>query len=292
MEKITQIPPLAPRQLSAHKGDFGRIAIVGGSSGMIGAPALAARAALRSGAGLVRIATPGSIQLTTASLELCATTIALAEDAEGRISQPALAAIMETLVDNNAAAIGPGMGQSNQLRGIMECIVKSSDKPLVIDADGLNNLAGLGGIKLSGNIILTPHPGEAARLWSAYVRESLPAERAETAERLARYSGAIVVLKGYGTIVTNGSQTYINQSGNPGMATAGAGDVLTGCIAALAGTSDVRLDPLHAAILGVYVHGLAGDLAAKVLGETSLTASDIVNNLSGAFKILETGNEI
>ena len=261
---------------------------------MIGAPALAANAAFRSGAGLVRLAAPQQIQLATATLAPCATSIALADEKNGNISRSALNEILKALEDNDSVALGPGLGQSNELQAVVEKIVSECTKPLVVDADGLNNLAsvlaGAGDpLKFSDKTVLTPHPGEMKRLWQASFREELPSERTEQAEQLARRLGVVVALKGEGTVVTDGERTYINDTGNPGMATGGSGDVLTGIIAALLARQEGagQLSVLEAAILGVFVHGRAGDLAAAVMGEEALTASDLVDLLPEAWQSLE-----
>jgi NAD(P)H-hydrate epimerase len=153
---------------------------------------------------------------------------------------------------------------------------------LVIDGDGLNNLSKIKNwpAKLKANLILTPHPGEMKRLWQATFREKLPPDRQEQAAQLAQHSKTIVVLKGAGTVVTDGQKVYINKTGNPGMATAGSGDVLTGVITALMGQGLTNFD---AAVLGVYIHGLAADIAAKKTGQTSLIATDIIQALGDAF---------
>jgi len=278
---ITDIPQLPTRLRDGHKGDYGKILIIGGSRGMIGAPSLAAQAALRSGAGLVRIAVPESIQLSVAQLTPCATTIPLAEDEKGMLSRAGEVEISQALADIDVVALGPGLGLSNDLQGIVTKVVKDFVGPIVIDADGLNNLAAAGVMQLTANTILTPHPGEMQRLWRACFREKLPEQRQEQAEKLALRCGAVVALKGAGTVITDGKKTYINTTGNPGMATGGSGDVLTGCIAALAGQG---LSALNASILGVYAHGYAGDLAAKELSETAMTANDIIEYLGRAWR--------
>jgi len=309
--QITEIPKLLARKSDAHKGQFGRVLVIGGSRGMIGAPALAANAAFRSGAGLVRLATPRQIQLATASLAPCATSIALADDANGNISRSALNEILKSLEDNDSVAVGPGLGQSNDLQAVVEKIVGVCMKPLVVDADGLNNLAAI--LAGAGNAqpraavphdnnsssaskfsfpektVLTPHPGEMKKLWQACFREELPSERTEQAEKLAQRLGVVVALKGEGTVVTDGERTYINETGNPGMATGGSGDVLTGIIAALLARQEGagQFSALEAAILGVFIHGRAGDLAAAVMGEEALTALDLVDLLPEAWQSME-----
>jgi ADP-dependent NAD(P)H-hydrate dehydratase len=282
-EEITQIPRLPTRPRDAHKGLFGRILIIGGSRGMVGAPSLAGRAALRSGAGLVRIAVPASIQLTVASLVPCATTIPLTEDAGGRISSRAIPVILAALEENDIIAAGPGLGQSNELQGLLEGILRQGEKPVILDADGLNNLAALWHEKMQmpSKTILTPHPGEMKRLWSAILREPLPPDRQQQAQILARKLQTVLVLKGAGTVITDEKITYVNKTGNPGMATGGTGDVLTGCIAGILGQG---LAPFEAAVLGVYIHGRAGDLAAAERSEIALTAEDIIDFLPLAWR--------
>jgi len=282
-ERITDIPTLPARPAEAHKGTFGKVLIVSGSRGMVGAGALAANAALRSGAGLARIAIPGSIQLAVAQLSPCATTIAIPEDNQGMLARDSIRELLNACDGNDCVVFGPGLSQSGDLRFLTERIVLQCHLPMVIDADGLNNLAAIGRIPLHNNIILTPHPGEMLRLWQGYFREKLPDERIEQAEKLSRKSGAVVVLKGAGTVVTDGQNTYINTTGNPGMATGGSGDVLAGCIAALLARKDSTFTSLAAAILAVYIHGRAGDLAAADLTETSLIATDLIDYLPRAW---------
>jgi ADP-dependent NAD(P)H-hydrate dehydratase len=282
MQVIETIPRLKKRAADAHKGDFGKVCIIAGSLGMSGAAAIAGRAALRAGAGLVRVATPKSILPIVASIEPSFTTIPLAEDELGRISAKATAQILQTVGENDCLAFGPGVGVSSELRNILDVLLEQKDLRIVIDADGLNNLAGLAGWpdKLRASLILTPHPGEMKRLWSGLFRQPLPPERQEQAIQLSQKTGTIVALKGAGTVVTDGEKIYINKTGNPGMATAGSGDVLTGVITALMGQ---RLSSFDATVLGVYIHGLAGDIAAEKTGQVSLIATDIINALPEAF---------
>jgi len=283
VKRNTLVPKLKPRQFDAHKGDFSKICIIGGSIGFSGAAALAGRSALRAGAGLVRVAVPKSILPIVASIEPSYTTIPLPEDNQGRISKKAINQILNAVEENDCLAFGPGVGVSGDLQQILYALIAQENKPIVIDADGLNNLAKMADWpeKRKANLILTPHPGEVKRLWSGLFRESLPEDRQTQAVQLAARSGTIIVLKGAGTIVTNGEKVYTNKTGNPGMATAGSGDVLTGCIAALTGQG---LSNLDTAILGVYIHGLAGDIAAENKGQISLIATDIINALPQAFQ--------
>ena len=282
MQLIESIPKLRPRAVDAHKGDFGKVCIIAGSTGMSGAAALAGRSALRAGAGLVRVATPKSVLPIVASIEPSFTTISLPEDSLGRISAKAINPILEAVSENDVVAFGPGVGISGALRSVLEALLEQDQLRLIIDADGLNNLAGIKDwpVKLKANLILTPHPGEMKRLWSALFREPLPSDRQQQAAQLAQQTKTVVALKGAGTVVTDGQKVYINKTGNPGMATAGSGDVLTGVITALAGQG---LSDFDAAVLGVYIHGLAGDIAAEKIGQVSLMTTDIIQALSDAF---------
>jgi len=282
MQTVDSIPKLKPRPIDAHKGDFGRVCIIAGSFGMSGAAALAGRAALRAGAGLVRVSVPKSVLPIVASIEPSFTTIPLAEDNTGRISARAINTILNAVSENDAVAFGPGIGTSGGLCSVLEALIKNEQLRLVIDADGLNNLSKMKNwpTKLKAKVILTPHPGEIKRLWSGLLREQLPSDRREQALQLAQHTKTIVVLKGAGTVVTDGQKVYVNKTGNPGMATAGSGDVLTGVIAALMGQG---LSNFDAAVLATYIHGLAGDIAAEKTGQVSLIATDIIESLPQAF---------
>jgi ADP-dependent NAD(P)H-hydrate dehydratase len=282
MQQVKKVPKLKARAADAHKGDFGKVCIVAGSMGMSGAAAIAGRSALRSGAGLVRVATPKSVLPIVASVEPSFTTIPLAEDNAGRISAKAVGAVLDAAGDNDVLAFGPGVGVSSELRRVLEALLEQEHLRLVIDADGLNNLAKMKNwtLRLRAELILTPHPGEMKRLWEALFREEMPGNRQEQAGRLSERTKSVTVLKGAGTVVTDGKRVYVNKTGNPGMATAGAGDVLTGVITALWGQGLSRFD---AAVLGVYVHGLAGDVAAAKFGQISLMTTDIVDCLPQAF---------
>jgi len=280
--QIRAIPVLKPRPVDGHKGTFGKVAIIAGSVGMSGAAALAGRAALRSGAGLVRIATSKSALPIVAAIDPSYTTIPLAEDKHGRISQMAINKVLHIVEENDCVAIGPGLGVSHQLQMIIGTLVQHRGLKVVIDGDGLNNLAKIGGWprQVKAEIVLTPHPGEFQRLWAGLSREKAPSDRTKQAVELAKLTNSIVVLKGAGTVVTDGRQSYVNNTGNPGMATAGSGDVLTGVITALIGQG---LSCFDACVLGVYIHGQAGDIAAKKLGQISLTSADIIESLADAF---------
>jgi ADP-dependent NAD(P)H-hydrate dehydratase len=282
MQIVKDIPKLKPRKPDTHKGDFGKVCIIGGCIGMSGAAALAGRAALRAGAGLVRVAIPESVLPIVASIEPSYTTIPLPEDSTGRISAKAINTILDAANENDCLAFGPGIGTSGALRSILETLIEQEHLRLLIDADGLNNLSAIKDWpdKLKANLVLTPHPGEMKRLWTGLFREQLPSNRQDQAGKLAQRTKTIVVLKGAGTVVSDGQKVYINKTGNPGMATAGSGDCLTGVITALIGQG---LSNFDAAVLGVYIHGLAGDIAAKKYGQISLIATDIIESLPKAF---------
>jgi NAD(P)H-hydrate epimerase len=283
LTQIEKIPDLPPRSADSHKGSFGAVLVIAGSRGMAGAAALCGASVLRSGAGLVRVATPAEVQPTVASFEPSYMTYPLATSDEGMIDlDKSLPALERVVAAADVVAVGPGLGQSDDIRKLVRWLVASTDKPLVVDADALNALAGcmeiLDGLKRP--VILTPHPGEFGRL-SGMSIDQVQASRVAAAAHLAgRYGSLIVVLKGHGTVVCDGHQYYINQTGNPGMATGGSGDVLTGVIAALLGQ---HLAAFDAAQLGVYIHGLAGDIARDQSGVIGMIAGDIVDALPDAF---------
>lgn len=282
------LPRLAPRQPESHKGDFGRALLIGGSQGMAGAIAMAGMAALRSGAGLVKLATASACQATVAAFEPSAMTVALACDANGRIAAAALPILDELAKQATVVALGPGLGRSDQLLAVVARLYQDLPQPMVVDADGLNALARQPEAleKAGGPRVLTPHPGEFGRLTG---RETIPIDQRESLARdFAARTGAIVVLKGHRTVITDGKQLSLNTTGNPGMATGGTGDVLTGIITALLCQ---KLSPYDAARLGAHVHGLAGDLAASELGEVGMIASDLIKYLPTAWQLVMSGEQ-
>jgi ADP-dependent NAD(P)H-hydrate dehydratase len=283
LQVVTEIPRLAPRPADANKGSFGRALVVAGSRGMSGAAVLSGSGALRSGAGLVRVATPSSIQPLVAGGNPCYMTVPLPEDAEGRLAPAAAAELAALAGSSNAAAIGPGLGRSSALPDLLLAVLSQTTVPLVLDADALNALAGrTTDLRLHhGPVVITPHPGEFARLIGSEIAE-VQADRERLAARFAMAHNATVVLKGHGTVVTDGQRLAVNATGNPGMSTGGTGDVLSGVIVALLCQG---LEPFAAARLGVHIHGLAGDLARDDLGETGLIATDLLNYLPRAFRI-------
>ncbi|MBI3410075.1 MAG: NAD(P)H-hydrate dehydratase [Planctomycetes bacterium] len=282
VETVTDLPVLPRRQPESNKGNYGRILVIAGSRGMSGAAVLCGSAALRAGAGLVRVAVAEGILPIVAASNPCYMTVPLTQDDDGRIAGEALAELRPWIAQNDVLAVGPGLGKSHSLSRMLRELLAETQLPIVLDADGLTAFADQPAdlIDHAGPVVITPHPGEFARLLKADV-PTVQAHRAELAAKFARDHRLVVVLKGHGTVVTDGTRSYVNKTGNPGMATAGAGDVLTGVIAALIGQ---RLDPFAAAQLGVYLHGLAGDLVCEARGEVGLIASDIVEAIPESFR--------
>jgi ADP-dependent NAD(P)H-hydrate dehydratase len=281
VETITDLPRLAARAADSNKGDFGKVLVVAGSRGMSGAAVLCGSAALRGGAGLVRVAVPHEILPTVAGGNPCYITAALAQDGDGRLADAALPDVLALARAHTVLAAGPGLGRSPGLTALLAALLAQLDVPLVLDADGLNAFGDHPEQlrRHRGPLVLTPHPGEFGRLVGLDA-QAVQAQREGLAVRYAAATGAVLVLKGHGTLVTDGKRLYRNDTGNPGMATAGSGDVLTGLIAALLAQG---LEPFAAAQLGVYLHGLAGDLARDELGAPSLIATDLLHALPKAF---------
>ena len=268
---------LPVRDRYAHKGDFGRDLLLCGSVGYTGAAALAARAALRCGAGLVTVLTPKEAYPVVAVKLDEAMVRPVACDGEGRVSREAEGEILAQLAKADCALIGPGLGRSGELDALIPAVIRAARCPVVLDADGLNAFAGHIDIlrEAKAPVILTPHDGEFARLLPdepPLPKTDLPA-RCRAAARLAEAAGCIVLLKGHRTVITDGEGYYVNYTGNPGMATGGSGDVLSGIIVSLLGQG---VKPLEAAALGAWLHGAAGDLCAEELGECGLLAGDLI----------------
>jgi ADP-dependent NAD(P)H-hydrate dehydratase len=259
--------------------------LIGGSRGMSGAIALAGMASLRGGAGLVRLAVPECSLDAIASFEPSYMTSPVACDDEGRISLQARNPIFELTKTASCIACGPGLGRSDDLNELVGWLYTNVAAPMVLDADALNALAERSAklAKPAGPRIITPHPKEFSRL--SGVSETQRDAQIASARQLAAEHGIVVLLKGRHTFITDGQREALNTTGNPGMATGGTGDVLTGVITALLCQ---KLSPFEAAHLGAHVHGLAGDLAAKELGQVSLIASDLVKYLPAAFKAIVT----
>jgi hydroxyethylthiazole kinase-like uncharacterized protein yjeF len=258
------------REKDIHKGDCGRILIFAGSKGMTGAAVLCARAALRAGAGLVRVSVPEEL-FPVLQIGIPEATCITRER------------LLEDLSQYSAIAIGPGLGDERENGILIRKILETTDKPVIIDADGLNLMQDdLDMMKnAKSKLIITPHPGEAARLLKRKT-SAINGDRLGSATELAAATGAVTVLKGAGSVVaTPEGKTYINTTGNPGMATGGSGDVLTGAVAAFAGQG---LDIEAAAAAGVFLHGMAGDMAKDRMGEYGLIASDIADMIALAIK--------
>jgi len=282
MNHVRDIPKPPPRPPDAHKGTAGLVLVVAGSRGMAGAAALVGNGALRAGAGLVRIATADSALDTVAALAPCCTTAPLPDDG-ACLKAEAAGKVLELADGQDVLAMGPGLGRTRGVRSVVHEVLARAELPMVLDADGLNVLAGeakeaLG--KAEAPVVITPHPGEAARLLGTTAKE-VQTDREAAATRLAQLS-AVAVLKGAGTVVCDGERMFVNETGNPGMATAGAGDVLTGMMAALLAAG---MAPFDAAVLAVWAHGRAGDLAAGRFGTLGLTATDLLGCVPEALRV-------
>lgn len=285
-----ETPPIFPaRPADGHKGTFGRVLVIAGSCGMSGAACLAGVSALRGGAGLVYVAVPNTIQAIVASYEPSYLTIGLPTCSEsGELTAVATEDIARACEGKDAVAIGPGLGTSSGASGAVLTLWATCPHPLVVDADALNVLAANeSSLQQRSAIdtqniaprILTPHPGEFARLVKRSMRE-VAEQREELAIQFAAAHRCIVLLKGPSTLITDGERIACNTTGNSGMATGGSGDVLTGLIAALLAQG---LSPFDAARTGAYWHGLAGDIAAEELSQPSLIASDLPRYLGRAW---------
>lgn len=277
---------LAPRPRDSNKGSYGHALIVGGSFGKSGAAAMAGMAALRAGAGLSTVGTPARVLTSVASFAAELMTEPLAETSAGSISLAAAqnGRFQELTKPMTVVAIGPGIGRNVETVKFVHEAVHQTKVPLVVDADGLNAFEGQTNL-LDGRrrpLVLTPHPGEMSRLTGISIK-AVQADRLNVARSFARQHGLVLVLKGDRTIIAlpNGS-AWVNPTGNPGMATGGTGDILTGMTAGV--IAQMPNDYARAAIAAVYLHGLAGDVAAETMGEHSLTATDLLTGLPEAFR--------
>jgi NAD(P)H-hydrate epimerase len=282
MIRITEIPKPPVRPQDSHKGTAGLVLVVAGSRGMAGAAALAGTAALKTGAGLVKIATPNCVLETVAIMAPCCTTTPLPDDGTC-VMREAVDAVLRVAKDRHVVAMGPGLGQTGGVASVVMSVLARAEVPIVLDADALNVL-GRGvaqALKQTRHpVILTPHPGEAARMLGQTIKQVQ--DNREVAAQALAAMGAVAILKGHGTIVCDGERMYVNTTGNPGMATAGAGDVLTGMVSALVAA---RMSPFDAAVLAVWAHGRAGDLGADRLGQLGLTAMDILDCVPAALRL-------
>jgi ADP-dependent NAD(P)H-hydrate dehydratase / NAD(P)H-hydrate epimerase len=282
-------PLLAPRARDANKGSYGHVLVIGGSLGKAGAAAMAGFAALRAGAGLATVATPKSALATVAAFHPELMTEPLPETKSGTISFRALGPGFDELIERKTLAIGPGISRNSETSKFVRAVVtrknknKNKNNAIILDADGLNAFEGAAE-KLNGRgrtVVITPHPGEMARLTGLSIAR-IQANRLEVARNFARDHELIVVLKGHRTLIAAPDGTvWVNPTGNPGMATGGTGDILTGIVAGL--IAQHPENALEAAALAVYLHGLAGDLATASVGENSLVATDLLRFLPQAF---------
>ena len=277
LDHKTVLSLLPDRDPWAHKGCFGKILLLCGSRGFTGAAALAARAALRTGAGLVFLGVPESIYGIEA-VKLDEPIVFPLPEEDGKLSAAAIPQILGRLPQMDAVLIGPGLGQSDGVFAVVKAVLEHFSGPVVVDADGINVLSTHRDLlreRVSPTIV-TPHDVEFARLGGVITED-----RASSAAAAARDLGAIVLLKGHRTVITDGAECYCNRTGNPGMAVGGSGDVLSGIIVSLLGQG---LSPIMAAACGAWLHGAAGDLCAKDLGQYGMLPSDMVEALPRLLK--------
>ncbi|MDD4956132.1 MAG: NAD(P)H-hydrate dehydratase [Candidatus Omnitrophica bacterium] len=283
IEGHDHIGAMRARRADAHKGDLGKVLVIAGSSGMTGAAFLCSQAALRSGSGLVTCGVPSSLNDIMEVKLTEVMTVPLPETKNRSLSSRARDSIMDLAVKADVVAIGPGLGREEETRELVLELLGNISIPVVLDADGLNALGGETELlrKRTYRTVITPHPGEMARLLTESV-DFIQENRTEVAKRVAEVTGAIVCLKGHGTIVASPEGgIYRNVTGNSGMATGGTGDVLTGMVASFIGQG---LDDYGATVCAVYLHGLAGDIAAEKMGQSPMIASDLIDCLPEAFK--------
>jgi hydroxyethylthiazole kinase-like uncharacterized protein yjeF len=275
--------PLSRTNPRSSKKDFGHLLIIGGSPSMLGAVALSSLAAMRSGAGLVTAAVPRGLNLILQKkISNVIMTMPLAQDRRGAFSLKAYDQLKKIWERFDAIAIGPGLGRGLGSQQLARQVIINCPKPLVIDADALFALSGYTDIllKVKGMRILTPHLGEFSRITDHSVK-AIEASRLKIVREFARRYSCVLLLKGHHTVVASmRGETYINKTGNAGMATAGSGDVLTGMITAFLGQG---ISPFNAAKYGAYYHGKAGDLAAQAQGKLGMIAEDIIDHLKGSY---------
>ena len=276
---------LLQRKLDSHKGDYGNILILAGSSRFSGAALLCAEATLRAGAGAVTVGIPASINLALIKNKTKEVmTLPLPETKAGRLSLTAFSKIKPFLRNTDVLIIGPGLDNDKSTYALVRKIIKVSNLPMVIDADALGALNHHLGIlkQHKGKVILTPHVKEMAGLFAIDI-DFIKKNRKLVAKKYAKDYNSIIILKGHGSIVADGKiNFYINKTGNPGMATAGSGDVLSGIVGAFLAQG---LDAFSAAKYATYIHGLAGDIAARDKTQIGLIASDIISRIPDALKI-------
>tara|TARA_R110002111_G_scaffold168038_2_gene234025 strand:+ start:154318 stop:155226 length:909 start_codon:yes stop_codon:yes gene_type:complete len=281
IQRISDLPPLPPRPENSHKGTFGKVLVIAGSAGMSGAACLAGMGALRGGAGLVFLAVPESIQTIVSCWNPCYLPLPLHIDQQGQLSQVSETRLFSKIHEFDAVAIGPGCGAHAWIQHVTRKLYAELKQPLIVDADALNALAASDQPlpAAAGPRILTPHPGEFSRLINQTTAE-IEQQREALSIAFAKQHQVVLLLKGAHSIITDGTRIAINSTGNSGMATGGSGDVLTGLITALAGQG---MPAFEAAQLAAYLHGLAGDMAAKDLSEPAMTAVDLPDYLPDAW---------
>ena len=274
-EQVLSILP--DRDPWAHKGKFGKILLLCGSRGYTGAAALAAMGALRSGAGLVFLGVPENIYAIEA-VKLTEAIVFPLADAEGKLSADSIPEIRQRMEKMDAILIGPGLGQSEGTRAVVETVLKNAACPVLLDADGINVVAAHKDIlrERTCPTILTPHDGEFARLGGV-----TGGDRIKAAQEMAQELGCVMLLKGHETVITDGETVYINHTGNPGMAVGGSGDVLSGIIVSLLGQG---IAPVEAAACGAWLHGAAGDLCAQQMGQYGMLPTDMLEVLPRLLK--------
>ena len=288
--KWTKVTPRLPaRPTDANKVTVGRVLVVGGSSSMAGAPALAGLGALRGGAGLVKVAVPQGIQAVVAGFRPETTTLGLPQTRAGMLGRAALDAVREIVNDWDAVVLGPGLGRNPSTQELVRSLVRSVTKPLVLDADAL--FAVIGHAKeIAGReapTVITPHEGEAARLLES-TSDDIRADREAAVAELATATGSVAVLKGPGTLVCDGEQIHVNETGGPALATGGTGDVLAGLIGALmSGMAQHELDAFACACVAVHAHGASADAVAGE-DDRGLLASELAAGIPEALRALRS----
>ncbi len=284
IQRISELPELPQRPENSHKGTFGKVLVIAGSSGMSGAACLAGMGALRGGVGLVFLAIPESIQSIVSTMNPCYLTIPLHLDQHDRLSEESETVLFDQIDHFDAVAIGPGCGTQKWIQQLTLNLYTKLKRTLIVDADALNALAASEKPlpTPAGPRILTPHPGEFSRLIHKNISE-IEQQREAHSIAFAKQHQVVLLLKGANSIITDGSRIAINPTGNSGMATGGSGDVLTGLITALSGQG---LEAFEATQLAACLHGLAGDRAAQELSQHALIASDLSDYLPAAWLTL------
>ncbi len=274
-KQIADILPV--RRCDSHKGDFGRVLLLCGSVGYTGAAALSAMGALRTGAGLVYLGVPKRIYAIEAA-KLTEAIVFPLPDMDGKLSEKALREILKKLENMDAVLIGPGIGQSEGTMSVLQGVLTYAKCPVIVDADGINLLSRHMDILRQRHdaTILTPHEGEFARLGGDVSKGRIPA-----AVAFAQEYGCILCLKGHETVITDGRECYVNPTGNPGMAVGGSGDVLAGMVASLCGQG---IAPLLATACSAWLHGAAGDICAREIGQYAMLPTDMLNVLGRLMK--------